>query len=97
MDNNNGQKIWNLIGFISASKYRLKILSYLYSRSTTPSQLANYLKITTGHVSNLLQKMQNKELVKCMNPNLKKGRIYSITELGKKIYDGYKKLSEEKK
>lgn len=97
MDNNNGQKIWNLIGFITASKYRIKILSYLYYKSTTPSQLANYLKITTGHVSNLLSKMQVKELVKCMNPDLKKGRIYSTTDLGKKVHEEYLKIIEEKK
>ena len=85
MDNADKEIIWNLVGFILASKNRINILQYLNKNSSLPSHISKKLNIPIGHTSNLLKGLKNKNLVKCLNPDLKKGRIYSITELGKEI------------
>lgn len=41
-------------------------------------------KITRNSVSDVLRAFREKGLVKCLNPEESKGRIYSLTETGKK-------------
>jgi len=45
----------------------------------------NSTKINKGHVSRTLKELCEKKLVECGNEEAKKGRMYLITELGKKI------------
>ncbi len=96
MNNQNEQKTWDLIGFIMISKYRLKIIEHLYIQSALPSQISSQIKKPIGHVSNLLKGLQERKLIVCQNPNLKKGRMYSITELGRDVYERILKIKEKK-
>ena len=76
---------WNLIGFIKASEYRQKILLELNKGYKTPKEL----KIKTGyymsHISHTLKELSEKGIVVCLTPELYRGKIYSLTELGKTI------------
>jgi len=80
MNNNIG-----LIGYIKASNYRIELLKKLIEKPSTPTELANLTKINKGHVSRALKELCGKKLVECGNEEAKKGRMYLITELGKKI------------
>lgn len=42
-------------------------------------------KITRNNVSDILREMKEQELVECINPQEKKGRIYQLTKKGLKI------------
>ena len=42
-------------------------------------------KITRNSVSDVLREFRKKRLVKCINPKEVKGRIYELTNLGKRI------------
>ena len=42
-------------------------------------------KITRNSVSDVLREFKKKFIVKCINPDEKKGRIYELTDLGKRI------------
>jgi len=97
MDNTDEEDLWNLVGFILASKNRINILQYLNNNSALPSQISKKFNIPMGHTSNLLKGLQNKNLVKCLNPDLKKGRIYTITKLGSEINQNISKISKNNK
>ncbi len=96
MNNQTDHNIWDSIGFIMISPHRLKIIEYLYTQSALPSQISSQIKKPIGHVSNLLKGLQERKLVICQNPNLKKGRIYSVTELGRDVYERILKIKEKK-
>lgn len=42
-------------------------------------------RITRNSVSDVLREFKKRFIVKCINPEEKKGRIYELTNLGKKI------------
>ena len=42
-------------------------------------------KITRNSVSDVLREFKKRFVAKCINPEEKKGRIYELTDLGKKI------------
>ena len=50
-----------------------------------PSQIANDCDIRQNHISNVLRELKEHELVECINPEVKKGRLYRHTDKGKKI------------
>lgn len=74
-----------LIGYVKASSYRIEILRKLVEKSFTPTELAHLTEINKGHVSRTLKELCEKKLVDCGNKDAKKGRMYIITEVGKKI------------
>jgi len=76
---------WDLISFIMSSKYRYEVLKKLYKTQSTPSILSKKTKISINHISNILRELMGKNLVKCLTPDKRKGRIYNITDLGREI------------
>lgn len=81
----NDEKFFELVSFIKASKYRQDILKYLYYDIKTPLELGQDLGIRTNHISNLLADLRHKDLVICITPNVKKGRLYKLTEKGRRV------------
>ena len=52
----------------------------LYENQNTPSY-------KTNHVSNLLAQLKKQDIVYCATPNIHKGKLYSLTDDGKTIYE----------
>ena len=50
-----------------------------------PSQIAKDSGIRTNHISKVLSELKAHELVECINPEVRKGRLYRLTDLGKVI------------
>ena len=50
-----------------------------------PSEIANDLNIKTSQVSSALSDLKKKNLVVCINEEVRKGRLYKCTPLGLKI------------
>lgn len=50
-----------------------------------PSQIAKNSGIRTNHISKVLSKLKAHELVECINPEVRKGRLYRLTEKGKTV------------
>ena len=50
-----------------------------------PSQIAKDSEIRTNHISKVLSELKAHELVECINPEVRKGRLYRLTDLGKLI------------
>ena len=77
---------WDLVSFVIRSNYRFKVLKRLLEGNSTPSTISKEITIRTNHVSVILRELEEKNLVKCLYPNKKKGKIFEITDLGKKTF-----------
>jgi len=78
--------MYDLISFLSRSKNRKTVLENL-GKPNTPTELASKLKIQRSTVSRAILELMEKKLVKCLTPKEKMGRLYQITDLGKKILE----------
>ena len=74
-----------LLGYIKASSYRKKIIKSLQDKKLTPIELAKETDIPLSHISNTLAELLEKDLVVCLTPELKKGRLYELTKKGSSI------------
>lgn len=74
------------VSLLKNSEYRKKILESLAKVSyLTPSEIAEKTKIRLNHVSNFLKDLKEHKLIICLNDEEKRGRLYKITNLGKKV------------
>ena len=80
-------KTEHLLGYIKASSYRKKIIKSLQDKKLTPIELAKETDIPLSHISNTLAELLEKDLVVCLTPKLRKGRLYGLTNEGKKLID----------
>lgn len=90
------EEFWNLMGFALASENRRKVMFCLQGGYATPKQISDDCRLRIGHVSNILIALKDKDLVYCRNPDAKRGRIYSLTELGEDIVRSIKKVAENR-
>lgn len=73
-------------GYVIASKYRTKIVKALKGKQIKiPTMLANETEIRTHHISSTLKDLRDHEIVECLNPRARKGRLYRLTEMGEEI------------
>lgn len=73
------------VKYVTRSSYRVKVLKSLGERPKIPSQLAVDCNILPNHVSNVLSFLTEKDLIVCVNPETRKGRIYRLSEEGEEI------------
>jgi|TARA_B100000315_G_C14034779_1_gene344814 predicted transcriptional regulator len=80
------------ISLLKNSDYRRRILESLSDvKYLTPSEIAEKTEIRLNHISNFLKDLKDYKLVICLNDEEKRGRLYQITKLGKKVVDEYGK------
>ncbi|MHA1195169.1 MAG: ArsR family transcriptional regulator [Promethearchaeota archaeon] len=77
--------MWTEVGYVLASKYREIIIKKLSKKNYLPSMLAKETNFQLAHISRALRELKDKNLVKCLNENSKKGKIYALTEYGKEV------------
>lgn len=77
------------ISLIKSSEYRHKVLKAIGNEVITPSEIAKKVELRLNHVSMVLTELKEKKLVKCLNEETKKGRLYELTELGKNAIAKY--------
>ena len=75
------------VDYVKRSQYRSKILKSLSDDVKMPSQIAKDTGIVQNHISNSLRQLKEHELIECINPEVRKGRLYRLTENGEKIVD----------
>ena len=85
-------EIINLLSYVKPSKYRKNILIVLGNEKfKIPSEIADEVGTITSHVSSHLSGLKKRGLIKCINEDAKKGRLYLITEKGKTVLGYVKK------
>ena len=75
------------IDYVNRSKYRLKVMKSLNGEVKIPSEIANDTEIFQNHISATLRQLKEHELIECINPEARKGRLYRLTEKGEGIVD----------
>ena len=77
--------MWKEVGFVISSGYRSKIMKSLDGETKIPTQIARETKIYSNHISSVLKQLREHELVECINPEVRKGRLYRLTDKGEEI------------
>ena len=75
------------ISYVQISKYREKVMKSLDGDVKIPTAIAKDSGIRTNHISKVLSELKAHELVECINPEVRKGRLYRLTDKGEKIVD----------
>lgn len=57
----------------------------LKDKPLTPTTISDKTKLYPSHVSLTLSELTEKNLVVCLTPKLKKGRLYDLTKKGRKL------------
>ena len=78
------------ISYVNISKYRTKVMKSLEGEVLIPSQIAKNSGIRTNHISKVLSELKAHDLVECINPEVRKGRLYRLTDAGKEIAENLK-------
>ncbi len=68
---------------VKSSEYRSKIIKAIGNDTLTPSEIAQKINIRLNHVSIFLKELKKNSMVKCLNEESRKGRLYELTTLGK--------------
>lgn len=74
-----------LTEYIKQSSHRTKVLRSIGEDVLKPSDITHETEIHINNVSRSLKQMKEKNLVYLINPESKKGRLYKLTEDGKKV------------
>ena len=73
------------ISYVNISKYRTKVMKSLDGEVLIPTQIARSSEIRPNHISKVLSELKAHELVECINPEVRKGRLYRLTDKGEKV------------
>lgn len=57
----------------------------LDGKTKIPSEIAKDANIIQNHISTTLRQLKEHELVEYINPEVKKGRLYRLTDNGNKV------------
>ena len=68
------------ISYVKISTYRTKVMKSLDDEVKIPSQIAKDSDILQNHISAVLKQLKEHELVECINPEVRKGRLYRLTD-----------------
>lgn len=71
------------ISLIKSSEYRHKVLKAIGNEIVTPTEIAQKVGLRLNHISMVLTELKKNNLVKCLNEETKKGRLYQLTRIGK--------------
>ena len=73
------------MSYVEISKYRTKVMKALEDDVKIPSQIAKDSEIRQNHISKVLSELKAHELVECINPEVRKGRLYRLTDKGEEL------------
>lgn len=77
----------DLIKYIRRSRYRVRALKAIGEGVKIPKEIAEDSGILQNHISNVLRELKDKDLVECLNPDARKGRLYRLSDEGLDILD----------
>ena len=80
-------EMYKILGYVKVSPYRTNTLITIGNDLMMPSEIAKKLDINTSQVSSALSDLKEKNLVVCVNEEVRKGRLYKCTDLGLEIVE----------
>lgn len=77
-----------LAAYVITSSYRERALIVLNENEVmTPKYIAKNCNVLANHISLTLKQLKIRGLVVCINPEVRKGRLYKITPLGRDVLE----------
>lgn len=74
------------MGYVTASSYRTRVMRLLSDGNVrTPKEMCNTLEMQFSNLSRATKELEEKELVECINPDTRKGKMKRITTKGKEV------------
>lgn len=73
------------MAYVKMSTQRTKVIKALDGNVLIPTEIAKESNIITNHVSGTLKQLREHDLVECLNPEVRKGRLYRLTEKGEDV------------
>ena len=83
------------ISYVKISQYRTKVMKSLDGDVKIPTVIAKDSEIRPNHISKVLAELKAHELVECINPEVRKGRLYRLTDTGKEVLESINEKEEE--
>lgn len=77
----------NTMKYVKRSKYRVRTLKAIGEDVKMPKEIAHDSGILQNHISNVLRQLKDKDLVECLNPKARKGRLYRLSDDGLDVLD----------
>ena len=76
----------DVLRYVNRSSYRVRTVKALGDKVLMPKEIAEGSGILQNHISNVLRELKDKNVAECLNPSVRKGRLYRLTEDGLEIY-----------
>lgn len=73
------------ISYVQIATYRTKVMKVLEDEVKIPSEIARDSDIIQNHISATLRQLKEHELIECINPEVRKGRLYRHTDKGELV------------
>lgn len=83
--------MWEIVGWVISSSARRKVLETVDDKPKTPKTISETADLRLPYVSRSLSELSEEGLVTCLNPEAHKGRLYRITDKGKKALNKIEK------
>ena len=74
-----------IIEFIKLSRNRELVFRALEGETLKPTDISKKTDIHRNNVSRILTQLREKDLIRLLNPENKRGRLYELTEYGEEI------------
>ncbi len=75
----------DVLRYVNRSSYRVKVLKSLGEDTKMPKEIANDSGILQNHISSILRQLKEKDVVECINPEVRKGRLYRLSDNGLEV------------
>jgi DNA-binding HxlR family transcriptional regulator len=72
----------DVMKYINRSSYRVRTIKAIGTDVKIPKEISRDSGILQNHLSNVLRELKEKNVVECLNPNMRKGRLYRLSEDG---------------
>lgn len=73
--------------YVEISSYRAKAMKAIGEGYKIPTEIARDIDILPNHISKTLKELKDKGLIECINPEMRKGRLYRLTSKGKEVLE----------
>ena len=73
--------------YVKRSKNRQDIIKIIATSRITPSEIKEEMNSSFSLTSRALRDLLDHDIVECMNPEARTGRVYYLTDLGLEIYN----------
>lgn len=72
--------------YVKISSYRHKVVDAVKPGDVKiPRDIAKATGILPNHISKVLRDLKDNNIVECINPEARKGRLYRLTPLGEEV------------